>query len=70
MLEAPSYAPVARDMKAKLSYEWHVRNGENELVRRMYDDLSEWNKSKWIKKVREYREKISLSVNELDGMSA
>ena len=82
VLGAPSYAPVvtlqgevgsscmrARDMKAKLSYEWHVRNGENELVRRIYDDLSEWNKSKWIKKVREYREKIGLSVDELDGMS-
>ena len=52
VLRAPSYAPlvtlqgevgsscmIARDMKVKLSYEKHVRNGENELLRMMHDDM-------------------------------
>ena len=67
VLGAPSYAPLvtlqgevgsssmkARDIKVKLNYEKHVRKGENELLRRMYDDMYEWNKCKWLETVRGY----------------
>ena len=82
VLGAPSYAPLVtlqgevgyssmkvRDMKGKLIYEKHVRNGENELLKRMYDDMCEWNKCKWIETVKAYREKVGMQVSELDDMS-
>ena len=82
VLRAPSYAPlvtlqgevgsscmIARDMKVKLSYEKNVRNGENELLRMMYDDMCEWTKCEWLETVREDRRRVGVQVNELDGMS-
>ena len=56
-----SSSMIARDMKAKLKYEKHVRNGENELLRVMYDDMCEWNKCKWLETVKMYRETGSAS---------
>ena len=82
VLGAPSYAPLvtlqgevgsssmlARDMKAKLKYEKHVRNGENELLRSMYDDMCEWNKCKWLETVKMYRERVGMQASELDDLS-
>ena len=82
VLGAPSYAPLvtlqgevgsssmkARDIKVKLNYEKHVRKGENELLRRMYDDMTEWNRCKWISTVKTYREMVGVPAMELDNLS-
>ena len=40
-----------------------MRNGENELLRMMHDDMCEWTRCDWLETVREYRGRVRVQVN-------
>lgn len=83
ILGAPSYAPIvtlrgeigasgmiARDMKAKIMYEKYLRESDNGLIRKMYENIREWNgSSEWMKITNEYKRMIGLKNQEIDELS-
>ena len=77
ILGAPQYSPLvtlqgevgssnmmARDMKKKIDYARHLKESNNELLVRLYEDIRSWKRGKWIDTISKYNNLLNITEGE------
>ncbi len=59
---------TTRDIKTKLSYIRHIMQGNNTLLKTIFEDIMETSKDPWIKMVKTYMLEINTNVNKIREM--